>query len=126
MKQKHDQMSFQTTPRRTVLGRCRTQLTIVQVIGHVVIWLIISMITLGIGAFFWTYAAAKLILESIVIADEYGNPSATMRCNFGFGEQVGHAVLWLILFVVTGGIAGLCYLFGVAHFVLNRTELNPA
>ena len=125
-KLKHDQMRVQTTAGLAVVGRCRTQLSIFQVIGHVVIWLIISIITLGIGALFWPYAAAKLILESIVIADEYGNPSATLRCNVGLGEQIGHAVLWLILIAITGGIAGFCYLFGVAHFVINRTELNPA
>ncbi|MCY4062040.1 MAG: hypothetical protein OXG53_06710 [Chloroflexi bacterium] len=122
-KQKVDKMSFYGAPLAANVGRCRTQLSIFQVIGHVVIWLIVSAITLGIGLLFWPYAAAKLILESIVIVDESGSASATLRCNLGFGEQIGHAVLWLILIALTGGIAGLCYLFGVAHFVLNRTEL---
>lgn len=122
-KQKVEQMAFQGAPLMATIGRCRTELSIVQVIGHVVIWLVISMITLGIGALFWPYAAAKLILESIVISDEAGNPSARFRCQLGFGEQIGHAVLWLVLMALTGGIAGLCFLFGVAHFVINRTEV---
>lgn len=123
-KQKVDHMNYHGAPLVATIGRCRTRLSIFQVIGHVVIWLIIATFTLGIGAFFWPYAAAKLILESIVIVDEHGDASATLRCNLGFGEQIGHAVLWLILIALTGGIAGLCYLFGVAHFVINRTELN--
>lgn len=125
-KQKHDQMSFQRVPRAATIGRFRTRLSIFQVIGHVVIWLIISTITLGIGALFWPYAAAKLILESIIIVDEGGGASAALRCSFGFGEQLGHAVLWLILVALTGGLAGLCYLFGLAHFVINRTKLISA
>lgn len=125
-KQKTGQMSFQSAPMLMALGRCRTQLSIFQVIGHVVIWLIIATFTLGIGALFWPYAAAKLILESIVMTDEAGDPSARLRCNMGLGEQIGHIVIWLVLIVLTGGLAGLCYLFGVAHFAINRTELISA
>ena len=72
----------------------RTELWIFQVIGHVVIWLIIATVTLGIGALFWPYAAAKLILESMVISDETGQPSARLRCKLGLGEQIGHIVIW--------------------------------
>lgn len=122
-KQKVEQVRFQGAPIAQSIGRCRAQLSIFQVIGHVVIWLIISGVTLGIGALFWPYAAAKLILESIVISDEAGNPNASLRCEVAIGEIVGHAVLWLILIALTGGLAALCYLFGVAHFVINRTEL---
>ena len=122
-KQKVDQMSFQNAPMLMALGRCRTQLTIFQVIGHVVIWLIIATFTLGIGALFWPYAAAKFILEAIVMTDEAGNPSARLRCNMGLSEQIGHIIMWLILMVLTGGLAGLCYLFGVAQMAINRTEL---
>jgi hypothetical protein len=122
-KQKVDHMKYDGAPLVATIGRCRTRLSIFQVIGHVVIWVIVATLTLGIGALFWPYAAAKLILESIVIVDERGQANATLRCNLAFGEQIGHVVLWLILIVLTGGFAGLCYLFGVAHFVINRTEL---
>ncbi len=125
-KQKTDHMRFEAGPALASIGRCRTQLTAFQVIGHVVIWAVISLLTLGIGALFWPYAAARLILESIVLVNERGAPNARLRCNFGFGEQVGHAVVWLVLIALTGGVAGFCYLFGVAHFVINRTSLAPA
>ena len=125
-KQKVEQMSFQSPPMLVAIGRCRTQLSIFQVIGHVVIWLLIGIFTLGIGALFWPYAAAKMILESIVLTDEAGTPSARLRCQMGVGEQIGHIVIWLVLTVLTGGLAGLCYLFGVAHFAINRTELTSA
>ena len=69
-KQKVDQMRFQGAPALARIGRCRTRLSIFQVIGHVVIWLAISAVTLGIGALLWPYAAAKLILESIVLIGE--------------------------------------------------------
>lgn len=125
-KQKVEHMPKPSVPLLATIGRCNTQLSIFQVIGHVVIWLIIATFTLGLGALFWPYAAAKMILESIVMTDENGHPSARLRCNLGLGEQIGHIVIWLVLIFLTGGLAGLCYLFGVAHFAINRTELISA
>ncbi len=104
----------------------RSELTTIKVIGHIVIWLLITLCTFGIGALFWPYAAIKLICESIVIVDEAGHASARLRCNFSFGEQLGHAVLWAIIIVLTGGLAAPFYLFGVAHTAINRTKLISA
>ena len=126
MKQKVDHMNPPGANMVARVGRMRSEMTIAQVVGHVVIWLIVTMITFGIGAFFWPYATAKLIIESIVITDEFGGNTARPRCAVKFGEQVGHALLWLILIVVTGGIAAPFYLFAVAHIAIGRSELVSA
>lgn len=124
-KQKVDQLQIPGAPRLAI-GRCRAQLSVFQVIGHVVIWLIITTVTLGIGALFWPHAAARMILESIILTDETGHPSARMRCYKPLGALIGNAVLWRILILLTGGLAGLCYIFGVAHFAISRNELMAA
>ena len=108
------------------IGRLRSELTAIQVIGHVVIWLIITIFTLGIAGLFWPYAAFKLIIDSIVLSDEMGHSPARLRCSISFGEQIGHAILWAIAIVLTGGLAAPVYLFAVAHTAINRTELIPA
>jgi hypothetical protein len=43
------------------------------------------------------------------------------RCNFTFGDVAGQALVWLLLGVVTLGIASLFYPFYVARFVLEHT-----
>ena len=126
MKQKVDHRPVGAGDLVASIGSMRSQLTIAGVIGHVVIWLIISCITLGIGAIFWPYAAAKLILDSIIITDEYGDSSARLNCSIKFSEQLGHAIMWLILILLTGGMAAPFYLFAVAHVVINRTALISA
>lgn len=122
-KQKIEHMDSRGAARLARIGNLRSQMTVIQVLGHVVIWLFISFITLGIGFLFWPYAAIKLIAESIVIADEGGQATARLRFSFSFGDQLGHAVLWLLLIVLTGGMAAPFYLFSVAHTAINRTEL---
>ena len=123
MKQKVDHRPIGNADLAASIGRMRSDLTIAQVFGHVVIWVIIATITVGIGGLFWPYAAGKMILESIVITDEFGQSTARLQCRVKFGEQLGHAILWLILILVTGGIAALGYSFAVAHTLINRTEL---
>ncbi len=122
-KQKVDHRQYRGGDLVANIGRLRSQLTAIKVIGHIVIWLLIVVCTFGIGALFWPYAAIKLICESIVIVDEAGHASARLRCNFPFGEQLGHAVLWAILIALTGGLAAPFYLFGLAHTAINRSEL---
>jgi hypothetical protein len=43
------------------------------------------------------------------------------RCNFTFGEVAGQALTWLLLAVVTGGIALFFYPYYWARFVLQHT-----
>lgn len=125
-KQKNNHQEFAGDSLVANIGRMHSKLTVIQVIGHIMIWLLITFFTFGIGGLFWPYAAIKLITESIVIADETGHATARLRCKFSFGDQLGHAVLWAILIVLTGGLALPGYLFGVAHTAINRTELISA
>ena len=125
-KQKVDHQDFRGADLARTIGQMRSELTTIKVIGHIVIWLLITLCTFGVGGLFWPYAAIKLICESIVIADESGDATARLRCNFPFGEQLGHAVLWAIFIVLTGGLAAPFYLFGVAHTAINRTKLISA
>ena len=108
------------------IGRFRSELKIAQVIGHVVIWLLVATVTLGIGALFWPYAAAKMIIDSIVVRDEYAHSTARLSCNFRPGQQFAHVIFWIMLVILTGGIATIFYPFSVAYIAINQTELISA
>ncbi len=98
-------------------GRIQTRLTMMQVLGHLIIWIIISVVTFGIGILFWPYAAAKLILNSIVIENR------VVRCDIGMGEQIGHIILWGILIYVTLGLAFPFYAYGVMRTAINASRI---
>ena len=122
-KQKVEHMNLGGAELVASIGWLRSELTVAQVIGHVVIWLLVVMATFGIGALFWPYAAVKMIIDSIVIRDEYAHSTARLRCNFKSGQQLGHVIFWLIFMFLTGGIAALFYPFSVAYIAINKTEL---
>ena len=104
-------------------GRIAVNFTMTDVIGHVIIWLIISVVTLGIGLFFWPYSAAKMIINGITVYDSSDVRVGKLQCQLSAGHQIGHIILWLVITIVTFGIGFPFYLFGVARTALNKTEI---
>lgn len=123
IKQKVDQRYLFRSQSVASNGRLRSDIKAFEIIGHLAIWLVIVILTVGIGAVFFPYATAKVIIGSITVVDEFGRATGRLRCNLGFLEVVGHGFLSALAIVCTGGIAAPLYLFALAHFVLNRTEL---
>ena len=104
-------------------GRIAVSFTMMDVVGHIILWLIISTVTLGIGLFFWPYSAAKMIINSITVYDSSDTRVGKLQCQLSAGQQIGHIILWLVISVVTLGIGFPFYLFGVARTALNKTEI---
>lgn len=123
IKQKIDHRNMHRGEWAAVIGRLRSDLSAFEILGHVAIWLVIALVTAGIGAAFFPYGTAKVIIGSITVQDEFGRATARLRCNLTLGEIVGHGILSACAIIFTGGLAAPFYLFAVAHFVLNRTEL---
>ena len=104
-------------------GRIEAKFTMMDVVGHIIIWMIISTVTLGIGLFFWPYAAIKLVLNNIQILDNSGATIGKLRCELSAGQQIGHIIIWTLLSLVTLGIAFPFYTYGVARTAINKTEI---
>lgn len=104
-------------------GRLAVGFTMMDIFGHFIIWTIISLITFGIGLFFWPYAAIKLIVNNITIYDNSDSRVGKLQCNVSAGQQVGHIILWILITAITFGLAFPFYLFGVARTVINQTEI---
>ena len=49
-----------------------------------------------------------------------------IRVEAGFAEIVGHGVLWLVLIVITLGLAGLVWPYYAFQFVLSRTVVETS
>ena len=123
IKQKVDHRGIEGADFVLRLGRLRSELDAFQVIGHIVLWAVISMVTLGVGLLFFPYAVAKLILGSIVLTDENGQSTARLRCDINVLEQVGHGVIWLLIIIFSGGLATPFYIFALAHMAIKRTYI---
>lgn len=123
IKQKVDHRNMHRGEIVSTIGRLRSNLSVFEILGHVAIWLVICILTMGFGIVFFPYATAKVIIRSITVVDSFGRATGRLRCNFTLAEVVGHGILSACAIIFTGGLAAPFYLFALAHFVLNRTEL---
>lgn len=95
-------------------------------IGTMVIWALLTLVTLGFAAFVAPYYALSAVVNRTSLVDAGGRVIGRLAVRFGLAEVVGHALIWLLLSIVTLGLALLVHYFMVVRKVLDRAELVPA
>ena len=94
---------------------------VVDILGHLVIWLIIIVVTLGIGLFFYPYSFAKFVLNRSEM--EIDGKRHKLKCEIDFAGQIGHIIIWILISIVTLGIGYIFYLYKVWNYALNKTTI---
>jgi len=100
--------------------KLKADVAIFDIIGHLLMWLILSIITLGIGLFFYPYSFSKFIINRTSIIDESG-VSWKLKCNIDLFSDIGHVILWIIISVLTLGLGFIFYFYRVWNYALNNT-----
>ena len=54
-------------PDGTVLGRLQVDVNLAEVIGHALIWVLLSIITLGLALILYQFSVIKRLLNAVVI-----------------------------------------------------------
>jgi len=105
--------------------RLKCDYTLMEAIGFLIIWLIISVITLGIGAFFAIYYFYKTIINKTYVTDRSGGEIGRLNCDLNLGEMIGHIIIWILITIITFGIGIIFYAFATFRMTLNRTSIIP-
>lgn len=116
--------AINVTAPAPLAGRIEANISVGSIIGHVVIWAVIIIVTLGLGVFFYPYAFAKFLINQCTVVDSYGHRSR-LQCELNIASQLGHIIIWGLLSLVTFGIAFLFYTFKVFNYALNSTKIVP-
>jgi uncharacterized membrane protein YjgN (DUF898 family) len=93
----------------------------VDILGHGILWILIILITAGLGAFFYPYSFAKFILNRSSLSIE--GTEHRVRCDLDLVGQIGHVVLWFVLTILTLGLAYPFYFYKVWGLAIRRSEL---
>ena len=101
-----------------------SEFSIGSAIGTVILWMILTVITLGLAAFFFPYFYQKDVLNRSYVVDGAGRRLGRIRCSLGFGDAFGHAFLWILLTIITLGLALFIYQIRVTRFVYNHAEIE--
>ncbi|SFT94190.1 DUF6693 family protein [Pseudoalteromonas lipolytica] len=103
--------------------RIKADVGTIDILGHIIIWFFIILITFGIGAFFFPYSFSKFILNRSYFVDESG-ASRKMKCQTDMFGSIGHVILWILISIITFGIGYAFYFYKVWNYSLNNTIIE--
>ncbi len=101
------------------------EFTVSEAIGQLIIWILLSIVTLGLALFVLPYYFLKGPLNRTYVVDRDGQKISKVSVEVGFADILGHALVWLLLTVVTFGLAYFVYWPAVIKRLLNAVELKP-
>lgn len=103
--------------------RLKANIGILDILGHLIIWLVLSLITLGIALFFFPYSFSKFIINRTSMIDENG-AERKMNCDIDLFGNLGHVILWILITIITLGIGYIFYFYRVWNYALNHTDVK--
>ena len=103
--------------------RIQADVGTLDILGHLILWFIITLITFGIGAFFFAYSFSKFIINRSELIDDQG-VSRRMSCNTDVFGNIGHVILWIIISIITFGLGYAFYFYKVWNYSLNNTTID--
>jgi ABC-type antimicrobial peptide transport system permease subunit len=95
-----------------------------EAIGNVILWIILTIVTLGLALIVFPYYFNRAVLNQTEVLDLTGTPIGRLNCTFNVGHSIGHVLIWAILIIVTLGLAGFLYVYRVLRVVLNETRIE--
>jgi uncharacterized membrane protein YjgN (DUF898 family) len=105
------------------LSKLEIDLSLMDIIGHALLWTLLIIVTLGIGLLFYPYAFASKILNRTYILGDDGRRVGQLQCDLDLSGQIGHVFIWLLLTIITLGLALPVYVYKVWAIVINRTRI---
>ena len=103
--------------------KLRCDFGLVDMAGHSLLWLIFGVITFGLALFIAPYYFESMILKKTKILDGHNKVIGYLECDFTLMEVIGHAFIWILLSLVTLGLALVFYWFYMKKFIMNKTEI---
>lgn len=104
--------------------RLRSGLDLARVWPDFLVWLAISVVTLGLG---WIVVAGhffRLVINSCEVVAEDGTPIGRLVCDFDVERGTASLVRWLVVCILTLGVGLLFYSFHAARAALDHTRVE--
>ena len=103
--------------------KLQADISTIEIIVHLLIWFVLSVITLGIALFFFPYGFSKFIINNASVVDDHGN-ARRMSCNTNMFSNIGHIIIWAIISILTLGLGYMLYVYKVWNYSLNNTTID--
>lgn len=112
------------TARRTFDNlQLKSELGAFDVLGHLVIWLLLTVITIGLALFVYPYYMQRFIISKTYAFDGEGRRVGRLVCTIDLASMIGKIVLWAIISILTLGIGYLIFLYKITAHCISHTKV---
>ncbi|AWV03723.1 hypothetical protein DM992_31510 [Burkholderia sp. JP2-270] len=101
----------------------KSELTVSDIIGHAVIWILLSIVTLGLALFVYPYYMYRFVISRTVATNSEGKVIGRLQCTIDLATIIGKIVVWTLISIVTLGIGYFIFLYKILSHCMNHTRL---
>lgn len=105
--------------------RLRCDFGLAEALGQLLIWVVLTVLTFGLALFVLPYYFLKAPINKTYVLDAAGNAVGRLSVDVGFADILGHAIIWLVLTLLTLGLAYFVYWQSVVKRLMNATVTVP-
>ncbi len=102
----------------------KANLSILDIIGHLLIWVVLTIITFGIALFFFPYSFSRFVINRTSVVDTATGVERKLVCDINIFSNIGHVILWMIISVLTLGLGYIFYFYRVWNYALNNSRVQ--
>ncbi|AIL31935.1 DUF6693 family protein [Basilea psittacipulmonis] len=107
--------------------KLKSDLSVAEILGHFILWFFIILCTFGIGSILFPFYMNKFILNHTTVIDKNTKEvKGHLRCELTLAPIVGTIVIYLLLTLVTLGIAYFVYLYKITTLALDATKIEQS
>ena len=105
-------------------AKLKSDISIINIIGNVIIWILLTIVTLGLAMFVYIYFYNKLVINHTFILDKDDKKIGKLSCEIGVGQAIGHGLMWFLITVVTFGLGMFLYMYKANAYVMSQTKVE--
>lgn len=101
----------------------KSELGAMEVLGHLIIWILLTLITLGLALFVFPYYMQRFIISKTYAFDAQGRRVGRLVCTIDLASIIGNIILWAIISILTLGIGYLVFWYKITAHCMSHTKL---
>ena len=103
--------------------KLKSNLTVADIIGHAVIWILLTIVTLGFALFVYPYYLFRFVISKTVSLNSEGHEIGKLVCTIDLATIIGNIVIWALISIITFGIGYIIFAYKILAHCMNHTQV---
>lgn len=101
----------------------KSELGFMDVLGHVIIWILLTLVTFGLALFVFPYYMQRFIISKTYAYNDQGQRVGRLVCTIDLASMIGNIILWAIISIITFGIGYLVFMYKITAHCMSHTKV---